>query len=87
VDVRADCKHSVGAANPLWFDWLTTNGRAVRLRTGEFETRPYGDPCRIQPSLNVTGRILSAPRFNDGWIPAPYRVRGRLFAGMTEGYE
>jgi len=33
----------------------------------------------------MTGRILSAPRFNEGWIPAPYQVRGRPFAGMTEG--
>ena len=34
----------------------------------------------------MTGRILSAPRFNEGWIPAPYREWGRLFAGMTKGY-
>ena len=33
----------------------------------------------------MTGRIHSAPRFNEGWIPAPNRVRGRLFAGMTKG--
>ena len=34
----------------------------------------------------MTGRILSALRFNELWIPAPYQVRGRLFAGMTKGY-
>ena len=38
----------------------------------------FGDFCRIQPGLGMTGRIPSAPRFNEGWIPA--------FAGMTKVY-
>ena len=39
--------------------------------------------------LAWTGGVLDCFRGCDrapcrGWIPAPYRVRGRLFAGMTE---
>ena len=41
----------------------------VKRRRGGFETRP--------------GSCVN--RFSSRWIPAPYRVRGRLSAGMTEG--
>ena len=34
------------------------------------------DLCKSRPSLRMTGRTPSAPRFNEGWIPA--------FAGMTK---
>ena len=39
---------------------------------------PRGDLRKIRPGFGITGRIPSAPRFNEGWIPA--------FAGMTKGY-
>ena len=45
-----------------------------------------GDLGKNQPGLGNIGRILSALRFNEGWFPAPYQVRGRLFAGMTKGF-
>ena len=39
---------------------------------------PPGDFCKIQPGSRMIGRILSALRFNEGWIPA--------FAGMTDPF-
>ena len=66
---------------------VSSMGQALRRNDGGVTQESLdGDLCEIQPGLGVTGRVPSAPRFNEGWIPAPYRVRGRLFAGMTKGY-
>ena len=39
-----------------------------------------GDPCGMQPGLGMSGRILSASRSNEGWIPVP-RLRGDKLRG------
>ena len=66
---------------------VSSTGHALRRNDGGVTREPLDARLRkIQPGLGVTGRVLSAPRFDEGWIPAPYRVRGRLFAGMTKGY-
>ena len=69
---------------PVTPDWIPafagmTEGRKA-LHRSDLSVAPSVIPaelvpaeggfCRFQPGLGMTERILSAPRFNEGWIPA-----------------
>ena len=47
------------------------------MRDGSRERGKEGPPSQSSPQMGEEARR--------GWVPAPYQVRGRLFAGTTIG--